>query len=179
MWVKGVARHPRFAQTDTRRMSRTILIADDNALVRAALRQVLEDEKLGEVIEAENGEQAILRSQEVKPDLIILDLAMPFLDGFSTARELGRLIPGIPILMHTLYYSARVEVEAMKVGVRKTVAKSNSTVLIEAVRELLPPIAASTELAGSGPAITGTKVEKSTEEKQGSVPNKDDLPQAS
>jgi len=179
MWVKGVTRHPRFAQTDTRRMARTILIADDNALVRAALRQVLEDEKLGEVVEAENGQQAILMSQEMKPALIILDLAMPFLDGFSTARELSRLLPGIPILMHTLYYSARVEVEAMKVGVRKTVAKSNSTVLIEAVRELLPPIAASAELSGGAPTITGAEAEKSNEEKQSSVPKKDDLPQAS
>lgn len=179
MWVKGVARHPRFTQTDTRRMARTILIADDNALVRAALRQVLEDEKLGEVVEAENGEQAILISQEVKPDLIILDLAMPFLDGFTTARELGRLLPGIPILMHTLYYSARVEVEAMKVGVRKTVAKSNSTVLIEAVRELLPPATLSTQTSGNVRAITGAEVEKSTEEKESSVPNKDDIPQAS
>ena len=157
-------------------MARTILIADDNALVRAALRQVLEDEKLGEVVEAENGQQAILMSQEMKPALIILDLAMPFLDGFSTARELSRLLPGIPILMHTLYYSARVEVEAMKVGVRKTVAKSNSTVLIEAVRELLPPIA---ELSGGAPTITGAEAEKSNEEKQSSAPKKDDLPHAS
>jgi len=179
MWVEGVARRPRFAQTDTRRMSRTILIADDNALVRAALRQVLEDEKLGEVIEAENGEQAILRSQESKPDLIILDLAMPFLDGFSTARELGRLLPGIPILMHTLYYSARVEVEAMKVGVRKTVAKSNSTVLIEAVRELLPPIAASTERTGSTHALIGTEAGNSTQEKQSPLPHEDDPARAS
>lgn len=171
-------RQPRFAQTDTRRMARTILVADDNALVRAALRQVLEEEKLGVVVEAENGEEAILKSQEVKPDLIILDLAMPFLDGFSAARELGRLLPGVPILMHTLYNSARVEVEAMKVGIRKTVAKSNSTVLIEAVRELLPPIAASTQLAGGDPAIAA-EAEKSTEGQQSSVPTKDDLPQAS
>lgn len=179
MWVKGVARHPRFTQGDTRRMARTILIADDNALVRAALRQVLEHEKLGEVIEAADGEEAILKAQGVKPDLVILDLAMPFLDGFSTARELGRILPGIPILMHTLYHSARVEVEAMKVGVRKCIAKSNSDVLIAAVRELLPPDTTPIQISDEASTIPRVEAEVSTTENQGSVPNKDDIPRAS
>lgn len=161
-------------------MARTILVADDNALVRAALRHVLENENLGRVVEAENGEEAILMAQEAKPDLIILDLAMPFLDGFGAARELRRLLPGIPILMHTLYHSARVEVEAMKVGVRKTVAKSNSAVLIEAVRELLPPVADTIQISGDGPTIRGVKTEDvRAAEEQCSVRKKSDIPQAS
>ncbi len=163
-------------------MSRVILIADDNALVRAALRQVLEDEKLGDIVEAEDGEEAILKAQETKPDLIILDLAMPFLDGFGTARELGRLLPGVPILMHTLYHSPRVEIEAMKVGVRKTVAKSNSSVLIAAVRELLTPIEAAVEPAiqPAETAILAVEAAKAAEESK-IVTTKidDDLPQAS
>lgn len=176
MWVKRTG-HPHFTPTKPRSMSRMILIADDNALVRAALRQVLEDEKLGDIVEAENGEEAILKAQEARPDLIILDLAMPFLDGFSTARELGRLVPGVPILMHTLYHSPRVEIEAMKVGVRKTVAKSNSSVLIAAVRELLPPIDATHPVE---PAISAVEAEKSIEESNDvtSKTNRD-LPQAS
>lgn len=173
-----MARHHCFAHTGTSEMSRTILIADDNALVRAALRQVLEDEKLGEVLEAENGQEAILKSQQTKPDLIILDLAMPFLDGFSTARELRRLLPGTPILMHTLYYSARVEVEALKVGIQKTVAKSNSTVLIDAVRELLPAVPMDAGLLGNSPAITALQVTKTIEDKKVPAANKGDLPQS-
>ncbi len=116
-----------------------ILIADDNALVRSALRQVLESEGKGqwEMVEAENGQDAVILAQKVKPTLVILDLAMPLKDGFSTAREIGALLPGTPILMHTLYWSARVELEALKAGVRKTVPKSDSGVLIAAVRELL------------------------------------------
>ena len=116
-----------------------ILIADDNALVRGALRQVLDNEGQGqwEMLEAENGLEAVILAQKAKPTLVILDLAMPLKDGFRTAREIGQLLPGTPILMHTLYWSARVELEALKVGVRKTVPKSDSSVLISAVRELL------------------------------------------
>jgi len=116
-----------------------ILIADDNPLVRGALRQVLENEGQGrwEIVEAENGHEAVILAKQTKPTLVILDLAMPRKDGFAAARELRKLMPEIPILMHTLYWSARVELEALKAGVRKTVPKSDSGVLIGAVRELL------------------------------------------
>jgi DNA-binding NarL/FixJ family response regulator len=119
-------------------MPTQILIADDNALVRNALRHVLESTADWHVIEAENGEEAIARAKESKPDLIILDLAMPQMDGMRTARALIRAMPEVPILMHTLYWSPRIQVEATKIGVRKVVAKSESSVLIAAVRELLP-----------------------------------------
>src|ERR1700684_3819979 len=118
-------------------MPTQILIADDNALVRAALRQVLETTEPCVVIEARDGEEALVKAKEFKPDLIILDLAMPLMDGLRAARELGRVVPDIPILIHTLYWSPRIQVEALKVGVRKAVPKSESGVLISAVRELL------------------------------------------
>ena len=164
-------------------MARSILIADDNALVRAALRQVLEAEDLGEIVEAQNGKEAILKSQQVKPDLIILDLAMPILDGLTAARLLGKVLPGTPILMHTLYHSPRVHVEAMKVGVRKTIAKSNSAALIEAVRELLPPpsttLITPELLSEASPTVTGAAPGKAVEEKHAASANEGDLPQAS
>jgi DNA-binding NarL/FixJ family response regulator len=129
-------------------MPTRILIADDNTLVRAALRQVLETTEPCAVIEARDGEEAIAKAKESKPDLIILDLAMPLMDGLRTARELGKILPDIPILMHTLYWSPRIQVEALKAGVRKAVPKSESGVLIAAVRELLgaaPPSAGRVE----------------------------------
>ena len=141
--VRGEARF-RLSRSKLPNMPVTILIADDNALVRAALRHVLENEKLGDIlIEAENGKEALEKARETKPDLVILDLAMPLMDGFTTAREIGTLLPGVPVLMHTLYWSPRVQVEAMKAGVRKTVAKSDSNVLISAVRELLSELESS------------------------------------
>jgi two-component system chemotaxis response regulator CheY len=115
-----------------------ILIADDNASVRAAMRQVLEGaEHNWEVVEAEDGYEAVAKAQELKPDLIIVDLVMPVMDGLTAAREIVKLLPDVPILMHTLYLSESVGQEAGKIGVRKTVAKSDSRVLISAVEELL------------------------------------------
>ncbi len=103
------------------------------------MRQVLETAGRWEVVEAMNGEEAIAKAQETRLDLIVLDLAMPLLDGMSAARRLRKLQPNLPILMHTLYWSPRIEVEALKIGVRKIVPKSESNAILSAVMELLGP----------------------------------------
>ena len=51
---------------------------------------------------------------------------MPVMDGLVAARELSRIMPGVPLLMHTLHWSPQVEIEAQKVGVRKVIAKADS-----------------------------------------------------
>lgn len=90
-----------------------------------------------QIIEAEDGVQAVAKAQESKPDLVILDLVMPRADGLTAAREISRLFPEVPILMHTLYSSLEVEVEAGFVGVRRVLPKSESKILISAVQEVL------------------------------------------
>jgi CheY-like chemotaxis protein len=117
-------------------MPTQILIADDNPAVRTALRQLLESAEFGDVIEAENGRDAIGKAQELKPDIVILDLVMPVMDGLVAARELSKLMPGVPLLMHTLHWSPQVELEAHKVGVRKVIAKADSKGLISAIQEI-------------------------------------------
>lgn len=134
-------------------MPTRILIADDNALVRIAMRQVLEKVGPWAIIEASNGKEAVRLALEMRPSLIILDLAMPIQDGLSTARELTKLLPEIPILMHTLYWSPRIEIEALKAGVRKTVPKSESNVIVAAVQEFL-----GTEAAADNPVTQGIDV---------------------
>jgi two-component system, NarL family, response regulator LiaR len=120
------------------RLPLRILIADDNALVRAAMGETLRGvaEKL-EIVEAENGEVAVKQALKVKPDLIILDLAMPVADGLTASREIAKVLPDIPILMHTMYWSAQVEFEARMAGIRKVVPKSDSSALLSAVRDTL------------------------------------------
>jgi two-component system, chemotaxis family, chemotaxis protein CheY len=115
-----------------------ILIADDNPQVRTAMRDVLEAAGW-EIIEAENGEDAIAKGKEFKPDLIILDLAMPAKDGLTASRELSDLFPGTPILLHTLYSSPQIQIEAVKSRVRKVVPKSETSTLLAAVQEMLNP----------------------------------------
>jgi DNA-binding NarL/FixJ family response regulator len=116
-----------------------ILIADDNVPVRRALRRVLEETRICQVFEAGNGKEAVDTAIQISPDLIILDLAMPEMDGFACTREISKLLPGVPILLHTLYWSPRVAIEALKAGARKAILKSQSKAVIAAVMELLPP----------------------------------------
>jgi CheY-like chemotaxis protein len=120
-------------------MAIRILIADDNVPVRRALRQTLESRGHWEIIEAQNGEDAVIQAREAKPDLVILDLAMPVMDGMRAARVISHRFPSVPIILHTLHWSPRVEVEALKAGVRKVVAKADSATILTAVEEMFGP----------------------------------------
>jgi len=120
-------------------VSKKILIADDNALVRKLLRIMLEGQK-GWLIcaEATNGSEAILKAQESKPDAVILDFAMPLLDGLDAAREITRTLPSVPILLFTLYDSPEMTLAAKEAGVSRVLPKTASGLpLIQAVRDLL------------------------------------------
>jgi CheY-like chemotaxis protein len=102
--------------------------------------RLLEDAGPWECVEAQNGQEALAKAQELRPSLIILDLVMPVMDGLAAAREMSKLLPDIPLFMHTLHWSPQVELEAQKVGVRKVVSKAQGKVLVSAVRDLLGPV---------------------------------------
>jgi CheY-like chemotaxis protein len=116
-----------------------ILIAEDNPVVRSALRSLLESAGPWEIVDVENGQEAIAKAQEVKPSLIILDLVMPVMDGLRAARQISKLLPDTPMLMHTMHWSPQVELEAQKVGVRKVVSKADSRLLVSTVQRILTP----------------------------------------
>jgi len=120
-------------------VSKKILIADDNALVRKLLRIMLEGQKGWQICaEATNGSEAILKAQESKPDAVILDFAMPLLDGLDAAREITRTLPSVPILLFTLYDSPEMTLAAKEAGVSRVLPKTASGLpLIQAVRDLL------------------------------------------
>ena len=120
-------------------MPARILIADDNAVFRKTLRQLLEAADRWEIVEAYDGQEAVSKSVENQPDVIILDLAMPKKDGFAAAREISRLLPQTPILMCTMHGSSHVEAEARKSGVRKVLSKADTTPLLSAIKQLLGP----------------------------------------
>jgi len=118
-------------------MTNRILIADDAKLVRTALRDLLKKENGCEVVEAENGSEAVAKARDTRPDLVILDLAMPVMDGLTATREINKLLPNVPIVMYTLHCSSQLEVDARKVGVARIVPKSDSGFLLSVVHELL------------------------------------------
>src|SRR5256885_6111028 len=108
-------------------MTSRILIADDHAIVRRMLKVLVETHEGWQVCaEAENGEEAILKVLEQKPDLVVMDMAMPVKDGISASREISAKVPGMPIVMHTLHYSTELELEAKKAGVWAVVPKAEA-----------------------------------------------------
>ena len=115
-----------------------ILIVDDSPLVRQRLRDMLQQHSQWMVCgEAANGRDALEKAQVTNPDVIVLDFLMPGMDGLQTAREIGKLLPSIPILMFTMHLSRQLVEEARNVGIRGAVAKSDAGRIIEGVEALL------------------------------------------
>jgi len=116
-----------------------ILIADDQEMVRKMLRALLETHADWQVCaEAANGLEAVQKAAELKPDAIILDLAMPEMDGLHAAREILSNSPSLPILLHTNHAFSTLALEAKKNGIREVINKSVSErELIRAVEALL------------------------------------------
>lgn len=102
-----------------------ILLADDHALVRRGVRLILDGEPdLTVVAEAGDGAEAVEMARAVQPDLAVLDIAMPRLTGLQAARELSRTMPGLRILMLTMYDNEQYFFEALKAGASGYVLKS-------------------------------------------------------
>ncbi len=113
-----------------------ILIADDKLHFRRGLRRLIETHENWDVCaEAEDGVQAVNQAKQFKPDLIVLDLAMPELNGFEAAAQISKALPSAPILMLTLYNSPLVEKKARTVGVHRVISKSNGYMLVPAIEE--------------------------------------------
>ncbi len=120
-------------------MAKTILIVDDNAYIRLALWGLFKRESDFEVCgEAENGKEAIAKALELHPDLIVLDLSMPVMNGLDAARELKRLMPTVPLIMYSLFDDGFVEQEARLIGISELVSKSQpAPILVSKARSLL------------------------------------------
>jgi DNA-binding NarL/FixJ family response regulator len=105
-------------------VSHSILIVDDNNLVRRLLRSWLEQHSEWEICgEAENGQIAVERVEQLHPDIVILDLQMPVMNGLEAARQISRLAPGTAMIMFTVFNSEQLLKEARANGVRDVVSK--------------------------------------------------------
>src|SRR5712691_8784582 len=102
-----------------------ILIADDHEIMRKGIRSVLESREDIEVHEAKNGKEAIDKTHELQPHLVILDVSMPVLDGFSAAREIKKIFPRIPIIIFSLDRTETFAEVAKKIGVNAYISKSD------------------------------------------------------
>jgi DNA-binding NarL/FixJ family response regulator len=120
-------------------MATRILIADDHEMIRTVLRNLINSHRGWQVCaEAKNGSEAVAQAKQLRPDLIILDLAMPVMDGFRAAREIAKTDPGARMIMFTLHASPEVEEQAKRVGVRRVISKAkNSLRLVRAIEQTL------------------------------------------
>jgi len=124
-------------------VAKSVLVVDDVEIIRGALRELFTSEADFDVCgEAENGREAIEKAQELHPDLIVLDLSMPVMNGIEAARVLRRLMPAVPLIVFSEYCDVFSEEEARSVGVSAMVSKSEHvSVLLEKARALLYPMA--------------------------------------
>jgi DNA-binding NarL/FixJ family response regulator len=85
--------------------------------------------------EAVNGREAVAKAVQLKPDLVVLDFAMPQLDGLKTASEIHQVLPEVPIVMFTMY-AAQLKEEVQKYGITRLVDKADSSALVTSIQEL-------------------------------------------
>jgi len=114
-----------------------ILLADDHLIFRQGLKGVLEREGLQVVGEAADGQEAIRRARDSSPDVAVLDLTMPLLNGLDAAREIVRVSPRTRPILLTMHSEDPYVLEAMRAGIKGYVLKTQpSTDLIQAIQEV-------------------------------------------
>lgn len=115
-----------------------ILLADDHNLMRQGLRKILEEHPDWEVVaEAANGREAVKQALELKPDIAILDIAMPQLNGIEATRQITRRAPEVRICILSMYSDESYIIQVLQAGARGYLLKDSAdTDLIRAVAAL-------------------------------------------
>jgi two-component system, chemotaxis family, chemotaxis protein CheY len=117
---------------------KAVVIIDDNAAVRQTVGHAFLEDGFRFYGEAENGAQGIEVVKELKPDIAIVDLSMPVMNGLQAALILRKLFPNMPIILFSLYGSGAVKAEASRAGIDAVVSKEEDLpVLIGKAHELL------------------------------------------
>jgi DNA-binding NarL/FixJ family response regulator len=119
-------------------VAKSVLIVDDSQIVRNALSMLFTwQPDFGVCGEAQNGREAIEKAQQLHPDLIIMDLSMPLMNGLDAARALRGLMPTVPIIMYSNYSECLGEGHP-SAGISAMVSKSdNVSTLLTRARTLV------------------------------------------
>lgn len=117
---------------------KAVVIIDDNAAVRRTVGHALLENGFRFYAEAENGAEGIEIVKQLKPDLAILDLSMPVMNGLQAALILRKMFPHMPIILFSLYGDGEVKAEAARAGIDAVISKTEDMpVLIDKAHELL------------------------------------------
>ena len=120
-------------------MAKMVLVVDDNAVIRQALCRLFSSEPGFDVCgEAENGQDAIEKAQVLHPDLIVMDLSMPVMNGIDAARTLKTLMSSVPVIIFSDYSDVFSEMEAQSAGICALVSKSERSEERRVGKECVP-----------------------------------------
>ena len=162
---------PRFLPSDIpcklAGMPLRILLAEDEQIVRQGVRALLEQAGFEVVAEASDGREAIHLTERLRPDVAVLDLAMPHLNGTGAARQLARVAPGTRIVVLTAHAGEEHVIAALEAGIKGYVLKTEAMAdLVRALHEvarghtyLSPGISRTLVDAYLSPGISATVVE--------------------
>lgn len=118
-------------------MSVTVVLGDDHPLVRQGVRRLLEGREFEILGEASDGLEVIELAQRLHPDVILLDLSMPTLNGIGAMREIARVAPDAKVIVLTMHTEEHYILEALRAGVKGCVSKTQAPEhLLQAIREV-------------------------------------------
>ncbi len=118
-------------------MAIRVVLADDHVLVRQGLKSLLEREGFQVVAEASDGQEALRHAQSLKPEILVMDISMPILNGLEAARQICLSSPQIKTILLTQHDEEQYLSEALEAGVKGYVLKSQvASDLINAMRQV-------------------------------------------
>ncbi|MCT4564070.1 MAG: response regulator [Maledivibacter sp.] len=119
-------------------MANGILIVDDAAFMRMMIRDVLSKNGYEILGEAENGQKAIEKFKELNPDLVIMDITMPEVDGIQAVKEIKKISPDAKVVMCSAMGQQAMVIEAIQAGARDFIVKPfQADRVIEAVKKVI------------------------------------------
>ncbi|HEY2461860.1 MAG TPA: response regulator transcription factor [Candidatus Acidoferrum sp.] len=114
-------------------MAIRVLIVDDSDITRRLLRAIVRSRRWTICGEAENGTSGVVQFQDLKPDVVLLDLSLPDVTGIEVAKLMGSLEPKIPIILFTILDIEGIEAAAKEAGIKAVVPKSQAWDLISTI----------------------------------------------
>jgi two-component system response regulator NreC len=119
-------------------MNQRILLADDHPMFRQGLKALLEREGFEVVAEAADGHEAVRLARQLSPELAVLDLGMPLLNGIDAAKQILKQTAGIQVIVLTMYEEEAYVLEALRAGIRGYVLKAQAASdLVGAIKEVI------------------------------------------
>jgi len=119
-------------------MAIQILLADDHQIVRDGMKIFLQREGFKVNAEAQNGQEAVSLALKLRPEVVVLDITMPVLNGLNAACEILRNAPATKVILLTMYDHSEYAVESLRLGVKGFVTKMHAAKdLVQAIRQVM------------------------------------------